>query len=1292
MMNRDDAYDDEGGEYYDGASFYGEDEANEQQPLQYPSTDTPSLSNYGGHDADMVGESLISPTGYDTQSPMESRNGGANYRSGQNWSAQSPSYLSRDQNLQTNPFAEDQHDEEGGWADEGNGGNGFDTNGNNQAKKPSPLKAMSKNWKLLLVASVVALGGLTGLLAWMFTSGPLSPVSANATVPDTGEPNNDDLVSNPPGLSSGTNQSIDNSTEMNTTISLPRSSFNTTCSRDSVTQDQQSINDCEEICSEAACCYANTNQAGVALDSCLDLNEDACAMYSPLCDFFYGPLSLPSNATNITDNATEISTIPRAPGNLLGSCGKNGSVTTCLDACYSGYCCYSSAVDIANGANITAPSCYDRSLCEEYTPCLWSIVSTLSTEAASQKIPNPPDDLADLCSDGSLDTQIGIVKCMTHCSKALCCIDENSTDSCIAENIDKCAKYSPCSRILMGLVTATNYTEPSGNQTANTTLDLPLPSPDLIDICDPASYNSSQENLTACATECEVALCCYDEVDSCLQDQLNTCLAYFPCQSLIDFLGKAGNVPGASANITASCGEQSRSTNAGRIECLNDCFPGRCCFDPDASCFESNVFTCLGYSPCEAIIDLTDGTFKGIVPLLNSSRENGTVAEVAPPPSNLSEICSNSSVLTDQGLADCTDVCSNATCCTSDTGNCYASNSATCDLYEDCLNLIFLPLLSNTTGGSNATEASNSTDAPVEPPPDNLKEICHANVAFISADCRLACEPASCCYSTDNSCLVDQSALCDLFSPCSVFRQLGGDQLNNTDILEACLFNASLQNASLQNASIQNASLQKASLKNESLQNASCADLCFEGSCCFMDSNVTASCAANRGFCNYYLPCKVLHDSLNVTDNSTSIISDLCDLETISNDTDALQKCTNACQGWECCFLNQNEPASCQNRTDFCLEYLPCIALTSFENASISVEEVCLPQNLTSTASVEAFDFACEWLCKEGACCFLPDTDADSCANETDFCVSFDACGVLGVGNVSLPTFGNETLNSSLSTSPSSSLAYAPSASPFPTSENFTLTPMSETPSLGSSIDDICNVTNMLTDIDREACIEVCLVGSCCFLDESIPESCKNETDFCTLYLPCAWIADNSISNNESNSTLNSTSSNSTLDMKCSNESISTPDGLAECQALCVESSCCRRKSSNADSCQEKVEYCSRFEVCSNLPPLNDTQSTKPVNGSIGGNPVDPFPGTLGGGNQTANTKELVQATSSNSLCTQESIDSLRLVRCFEMCDEWSCCYDSSTGCDENRAKDKSCGEIKHLCAQIIDINAGRGH
>jgi hypothetical protein len=1017
-----------------------------------------------------------------------------------------------------------------GYGDDGqdydNGQGGYDDNGqaygdqivddifDDEGRGKNPKKKSKTRRKILILLSLLFLGGMAGLTYYLFQvvtgddekSGEIpNEAPAEGNTP-TGAPGGSPPDNSGDGLTPQSNNSTDNLSDGTLdndegfipTIPPPPVNLTMTCSKESIVEDNFNLFRCESFCRDSSCCYVKGNDT--ELDPCIEGNEDECSLYSPDCDFIYGPLDIEarSSSTNSSDlETTNVTAIPQAPDNLTSICDSStgGSSTECFDACFAGYCCFSSAADIMAGANTTIPSCYDRDVCEGYIPCLFGIIASITPPTNSSFVPTPSDDLPELCSDDSMASQDGAVGCLSQCSQALCCIDLNPATSCIAENIGVCTKYSPCSRILEHVSAGSTDENSSGSNTtdSNSTdmgvdepIGIPPPPENLSEICDRDTFEGSPGKLKQCAVACDAALCCFHDGDSsCLQDNLALCLEYAPCQMLVGMIDASGDVPFPPSDLEERCGDESLSTEAGRVECMRGCVAGICCLHPYDQCFSDNAFSCLRYDPCEAVFDVAKGGFNGIVPLLNSTGGPGADIDVPLPSLNIADTCSENNVLSSQeGVAACFGICADSACCTSDEGNCYASNPGACDSYKDCLNLLFLPTAPPVT----------VDDSEYEPPPDNLESICASDVAFSKPDCDLSCAAASCCYSTGNSsCLAELSDWCALFAPCLVLFSLDDDNSTNSTSNSTVLERACNSTA-------------QGSDPDE------CADLCVDGSCCLLDPSQNASCSGNANYCDYYSPCSLVYgdgsQDLNMTFNSTAnftLLVEICDTDKVLNSTDAKESCADVCIDGECCLLDASNEDSCLNRIEFCEVYSPCLALltTPLGNDTISIKDVCHPDIIDSSNS-SVLD--CEMLCSAGFCCFPADDDVDNCANDTSFCQFYEACEILFV-------FSNGTTSIIPSESPSSSSM--PSTSTYPTI------------AASSVIDEACrNVEQEPTNADAFlSCIDLCTEGVCCFIDEPNDASCINEEDFCKYYLPCSALFDTDESPPDDPPSLNATDS-----------------------------------------------------------------------------------------------------------------------------------------------------------------------
>ena len=121
-----------------------------------------------------------------------------------------------------------------------------------------------------------------------------STVSENAGATDTREPDGSQASGN------STNVGGDNSTNVTSTTSEPPQSFEATCSRESVSGDPTNFQDYEVMCGQAVCCYVGNNKTVTGTDSCIEQNKEICGLYSPFCNFLFGPLIFSSNPTNNT--------------------------------------------------------------------------------------------------------------------------------------------------------------------------------------------------------------------------------------------------------------------------------------------------------------------------------------------------------------------------------------------------------------------------------------------------------------------------------------------------------------------------------------------------------------------------------------------------------------------------------------------------------------------------------------------------------------------------------------------------------------------------------------------------------------------------------------------------------------------------------------------------------------------------------------------------------------------------------------------------------------------------------
>ena len=166
--------------------------------------------------------------------------------------------------------------------------------------------------------------------------------------------------------------------------------------------------------------------------------------------------------------------------------------------------------------------------------------------------------------------------CQATCAAFSCCdpfLPEE--ESCFHTNREGCIAYARCH-----ILTAGGKDAPPAN---------------LASICSPQNI---ARDATPCELQCSTVECCYSQENSCMATDFYACLDYSPCQNLrldlevplprLDILEQLC-VPG----VVATAREQEA--------CDDECEPASCCWDPDASCLESNFFTCLQYGRCDKL-------------------------------------------------------------------------------------------------------------------------------------------------------------------------------------------------------------------------------------------------------------------------------------------------------------------------------------------------------------------------------------------------------------------------------------------------------------------------------------------------------------------------------------------------------------------------------------------------------------------------------------------------------------------------------------------------------------------
>lgn len=232
------------------------------------------------------------------------------------------------------------------------------------------------------------------------------------------------------------------------------------------------------------------------------------------------------------------------------------------------------------------------------------------------------------------------------------------------------------------------------------------------------------------------------------------------------------------------------------------------------------------------------------------------------------------------------------------------------------------------------------------------------------AACETSCEAASCCWDSNaTSCLQDNWITCLTYASCG---SLVIPEANNVvDKAPTDLYNTTCNLDELWSSSNREA----------------CEDICEKASCCV--ANTTAgevNCFADDPIgCLEYVSCALLPLTGGDLARAPDDLSEICSWQTIGNAT-MEQACSDACQPAKCCTESGDDAAdNCLDDGNAltCLEYAPCAVLIIVGGDTVAEP----PADLEVTCARTAFDAdpePCETMCSAGAgCCYAG--FADNC-------------------------------------------------------------------------------------------------------------------------------------------------------------------------------------------------------------------------------------------------------------------------------------------------------------------------
>ena len=445
--------------------------------------------------------------------------------------------------------------------------------------------------------------------------------------------------------------------------------------------------DCREICHTATCCWKMAvstftgKDGGTITESVLGecATRSECAAYKP-CQSLNWSSEDPGDSES---GPATTHVVPKAPSNLAEVCdptaGEVDAYEICKETCHAAACCWKTSTTTYTGtqgeqiSETMQGACSFNEECGGYESCKTlpggstNVADGTTTVAPAYAIPQPPDNLLQICTEQSVET------CREVCNQALCCwkmatvthtdangdtVTEAIRGSCSA--YEECLPYKAC----LDLPEATT----SG---ANTIADAPA---DLETICNPPA--DQMDSIQACAESCHEATCCWKTATITYEDANNEtltssvpgscshkaeCAPYKPCSALEeDVLSPSnpavssttapvstpattpassptgGNIDYTESMIYDACFNHVNQPNQEKTLCEITCEAGACCYEPGQTCEDG--FECTKYEPCNKLIEDAD-----------ASNTQPTAVEVA---------CQNT-----EDLADCVSLCSEVTCC-----------------------------------------------------------------------------------------------------------------------------------------------------------------------------------------------------------------------------------------------------------------------------------------------------------------------------------------------------------------------------------------------------------------------------------------------------------------------------------------------------------------------------------------------------------------------------------------------------------------------------------------------------
>mmetsp|Transcript_31331 Transcript_31331/g.63673 ORF Transcript_31331/g.63673 Transcript_31331/m.63673 type:complete len:626 (+) Transcript_31331:59-1936(+) len=295
----------------------------------------------------------------------------------------------------------------------------------------------------------------------------------------------------------------------------------------------------------------------------------------------------------------------------------------CERACMSASCCHEPP-----GDKLSCVTSKTKSLCSEYTELcgrLHTIVEPPGGKDAVAYVPPAPNNLVAICSEESISTAAGLMRCEETCHYSRCCKYQGGDNggvsklrNCYAGNEDACALYDRPCHILPGFDHDKAYEavmkevkevlSSSGHHGINDEI--------IADLC---SENSLQEHVgrESCKEVCRSHICCFagagygvENMNVCPPDLADDCPSYTPCR--IAYLSGIGNGARNPSDPEGAFDSRSDIVEAvkdaceeldGGAKCHEVCDAHMCCFVADTGdCPAKKGEACDVFEPCKSLL------------------------------------------------------------------------------------------------------------------------------------------------------------------------------------------------------------------------------------------------------------------------------------------------------------------------------------------------------------------------------------------------------------------------------------------------------------------------------------------------------------------------------------------------------------------------------------------------------------------------------------------------------------------------------------------------------------------